>query len=196
MYRDVRTAINEKDKTVVQDLVREQVAGGADVIDVNLGPTKGDAVGELRLAGPDRPRGHRQADLAGQREARPAGRGGPQGAGRPCRSTKLVINSCTAAPESMAKLIPLAAEHADRHHRPDDGPGGRAGQRGEAGRVRGDVPDDGDRRRHCPGGRLPRSDHPAGQRRLQAAAERDGGDPAVGAWSATRRRTSSSGCRT
>ena len=44
MYRDVRKAINQKEKSVVEDLVRQQVAGGADVIDINLGPTKGDPV--------------------------------------------------------------------------------------------------------------------------------------------------------
>ena len=44
MYRDVRKAINEKEKQPVQDIVKEQVAGGADVMDINLGPTKGDAV--------------------------------------------------------------------------------------------------------------------------------------------------------
>ena len=44
MYRDVRKSINEKSKETVQQLVREQVAGGADVLDINLGPTKGDPV--------------------------------------------------------------------------------------------------------------------------------------------------------
>ncbi len=29
MYRDVRTAIQERDKQLIQDLAREQVAGGA-----------------------------------------------------------------------------------------------------------------------------------------------------------------------
>ncbi len=44
MYRDVRAAIGERNKTVIQDLLRPQVEGGADVIDVNVGPSKGDPV--------------------------------------------------------------------------------------------------------------------------------------------------------
>ena len=34
----------ERNKQVIQDLAREQLAGGADVIDINIGPTKGDPV--------------------------------------------------------------------------------------------------------------------------------------------------------
>ena len=44
MYRDVRTAIPERNKTVIQSLAREQLAGGADVMDLNVGPSKGNAV--------------------------------------------------------------------------------------------------------------------------------------------------------
>ena len=42
MYRDVRGAIKDRDKKIVQDLVQEQLAGGADIIDINIGPVKGD----------------------------------------------------------------------------------------------------------------------------------------------------------
>jgi 5-methyltetrahydrofolate corrinoid/iron sulfur protein methyltransferase len=110
MYRDVRAAINDKDKKVVQDLVAAQVAGGADVLDVNLGPTKGDAAENfvwlartihevtdkpisLDSAKPDL----LVAAVPKVKQALPG--------------VKLVINSCTAAPDCMAKLIPLAAGH-------------------------------------------------------------------------------------
>ena len=109
MYRDVRKAINEKEKTVVQDLVREQVAGGADVMDINLGPTKGDPVENFVWLAQtihevtDRPISLDSAkpDLLARavpkvKEALP--------------DTKLVINSSTAAPDVMGKLIPVAAE--------------------------------------------------------------------------------------
>ena len=109
MYRDVRKAINEKEKTVVQDLVREQVAGGADVMDINLGPTKGDPVENFVWLAQtihevtDRPISLDSAkpDLLARavpkvKEALP--------------ETKLVINSSTAAPDCMGKLIPVAAE--------------------------------------------------------------------------------------
>jgi 5-methyltetrahydrofolate corrinoid/iron sulfur protein methyltransferase len=110
MYRDVRTAVNEKDKNVVQDLVREQLAGGADVLDVNLGPTKGDAVENFVWLArtihevTDKPISldSAKADLlvAAVPKVKQA-----------LPDAKLVINSSTAAPESMAKLIPLAAQH-------------------------------------------------------------------------------------
>ena len=110
MYRDVRKAINEKDKTVVQELVREQVAGGADVMDINLGPTKGDTtenfvwLAETVHEITDKPVSLDSAKpkvlLAAVPKVKQA-----------LPEVKLVINSSTAAPESMEQLIPLAAEH-------------------------------------------------------------------------------------
>jgi 5-methyltetrahydrofolate corrinoid/iron sulfur protein methyltransferase len=111
MYRDVRQAINDKDGTLVKSLVREQVAGGADVIDINLGPTKGDAAENFVWLArtvhevTDKPISLDSAkpDLLVQaipkvKQALP--------------DTKLVINSCTAAADNMAKLLPLAARHS------------------------------------------------------------------------------------
>ncbi|MGQ9573737.1 MAG: dihydropteroate synthase [Thermoguttaceae bacterium] len=110
MYRDVRGAIDQRNPAVVQELVRAQVAGGADVIDVNLGPTRGDPVDNfLWLArtvheATDKPISLDSAkpDLLVQvvpkvKQALP--------------DVRLVINSSTAAPETMGKLIPLAAAH-------------------------------------------------------------------------------------
>lgn len=109
MYRDVRTAIQERNKQVIQDLLCAQLAGGADVIDVNIGPVKGDTVEHfLWLARTvhevtDKPISldSAKADLLVQvvpkvRQALP--------------DTKLVINSCTASPDYMNKLIPTAVE--------------------------------------------------------------------------------------
>jgi 5-methyltetrahydrofolate corrinoid/iron sulfur protein methyltransferase len=108
MYRDVRAAIVERDKTVIQTLTRGQLAGGADVMDLNVGPAKGDPVENfLWLAQTvhevtDKPLSldSAKADLLVQvvprvRQALP--------------NTKLVINSCTAAPVYMNKLLPVAA---------------------------------------------------------------------------------------
>ncbi|MHB1034885.1 MAG: dihydropteroate synthase [Pirellulales bacterium] len=110
MYRDVRGAIADRNKTVVQDLLKEQLAGGADVIDINVGPTKGDAVGNFVWLAQtvheitDKPLSldSAKANLLVEvvpkvREALP--------------DTGLVINSCTAATEYMDKLIPLAVEN-------------------------------------------------------------------------------------
>jgi 5-methyltetrahydrofolate corrinoid/iron sulfur protein methyltransferase len=110
MYRDVRAAINDKDKKIVQDLVAAQVAGGADVLDVNLGPTKGDAAENfVWLARTIREVTDKPISLDSAKPdllvaAVPKVRAALPG-------IKLVINSCTAAPDCMAKLLPLAAEH-------------------------------------------------------------------------------------
>ena len=111
MYRDVRQAINEKDKKIVQDLVREQVAGGADVIDINLGPTKGDAAENFVWLAQTV---HEVADKPISLDsAKPdlLVRAVPK-VKEVLPDTKLVINSCTAAVENMAKLVPLAAQHS------------------------------------------------------------------------------------
>ncbi len=109
MYRDVRRAINDKDKTVIQELVCCQVAGGADVIDINLGPTRGNPVENfLWLAQTvaevtDKPI---SLDSAKPNVLIEAVRG--VRAAMPDRP--LVINSSTATPEVMGQLIPLAVE--------------------------------------------------------------------------------------
>ncbi len=108
MYRDVRAAIADFDKAVVQDLLAAQLAGGADVIDINIGPTKGDAVGNfLWLARTvseitDKPLSIDSAKAALLVEVVPKVR-------QALPKTRLVINSCTAAPDYMDKLLPLAA---------------------------------------------------------------------------------------
>ena len=110
MYRDVRAAINEKDKTVVQDLVKEQVAGGADVLDVNLGPTKGDPVANFVWLAQtvhevtDKPISLDSAKPKLLVEAVPKVR-------EVLPNTKLVINSSKATTDNMDRLIPLAAAH-------------------------------------------------------------------------------------
>ncbi len=105
MYRDVRAAIGERNKQVIVDLLKPQLAGGADVIDVNIGPSKGDPVENfVWLAGvvrevTDKPISLDSAkpDVLVQAVPRVGG--------------KLVINSSTADPACMGKLVPLAAEH-------------------------------------------------------------------------------------
>ncbi len=110
MYRDVRAAIDEHKADVIQQLVRHQLEGGADVIDINLGPTKGDPVENFvwlaRVVHEVTPKplslDSAKPDLLVQvvprvRAALP--------------ETKLIINSSTAAPESMGKLVPLAVQH-------------------------------------------------------------------------------------
>lgn len=110
MYRDVRAAIPERNKQVIRELLEKQLAGGADVIDVNIGPSKGDPVENFVWLAQtvhevtDKPLSidSAKADLLVQvvprvREVLP--------------DTKLVINSCTAAEAYMDKLIPIAVQN-------------------------------------------------------------------------------------
>lgn len=110
MYRDVRGAINQKEKKVVQDLAREQVAGGADVLDINLGPTKGDPVENfVWLAQTVSEVTERPLSLDSAKPKVLAEAIAKVRAALP--ETKLIVNSSTAAAESMEKLIPTAVEH-------------------------------------------------------------------------------------
>jgi 5-methyltetrahydrofolate corrinoid/iron sulfur protein methyltransferase len=110
MYRDVRGAIADRDKTLIHSLLKEQLAGGADVIDINIGPTKGDAAGNFvwlvqtvaevtdKPLSIDSAKANLLVEVVPKvKEALP--------------HTKLVINSCTAAPDYMDKLVPLAVKH-------------------------------------------------------------------------------------
>lgn len=47
MFKDVRKAIRAKDKKIVQDLARAQMAAGAKALDLNVGPASADAVGAM-----------------------------------------------------------------------------------------------------------------------------------------------------
>ncbi|NQT36814.1 MAG: dihydropteroate synthase [Planctomycetes bacterium] len=109
MYRDVRSAINEKEKAAVLALTKEQVAGGADIMDINLGPTKGDPVenfvwlAQTVAEATDLPI---SLDSAKPKMLAEAVRRVKEA----LPNTRLVINSSTAAPENMEQLIPVAAE--------------------------------------------------------------------------------------
>jgi 5-methyltetrahydrofolate corrinoid/iron sulfur protein methyltransferase len=111
MYRDIRGAINDRDKAPVLEQTKLQVAGGADVIDINLGPTKGDPVdnfvwlSETVAEVTDKPISIDSAkpDLLLQVIPKVKAAVG---------DTRVIVNSTTADPDCMAKLIPLAAEHS------------------------------------------------------------------------------------
>jgi 5-methyltetrahydrofolate corrinoid/iron sulfur protein methyltransferase len=110
MYRDVRGAIADRDKEVIHRLLADQLAGGADVIDINIGPTKGDPTENfLWLAQTvhevtDKPLSLDSAKANVLVQAVPAVR-------EALPDTGLVINSCTAAREYMDKLVPLAVQY-------------------------------------------------------------------------------------
>jgi len=110
MYRDVRKAINNRDKGPVKALVKEQIAGGADVIDINLGPTKGDAAGNFVWLAETV---HEVAEAKGKPLSLDSAKpkvlieAVPKVKER-LPEAKLIINSSTADPDCMGQLVPLA----------------------------------------------------------------------------------------
>ena len=47
MFKSVKKAIQERDASVIQDLAKRQVAGGAKALDLNVGPAVSDAEGAM-----------------------------------------------------------------------------------------------------------------------------------------------------
>ncbi len=47
MFKEVKRAVEDRDKRAIQDLARRQLVAGADALDVNVGPTKGKAVDNM-----------------------------------------------------------------------------------------------------------------------------------------------------
>jgi len=48
MFKDVASAIANKEKAVIQRLAKEQISSGADVLDVNVGPAAPDAISAMK----------------------------------------------------------------------------------------------------------------------------------------------------
>jgi len=109
MYHDIRGAIKERNKEVVQKILQEQLAGGADVIDINVGPVKGDAsehfvwlaqtVAEVtdKPLSLDSAKKNVLADAVVKvKEALP--------------DAKLIVNSCTAGADYMETLLPVTVQ--------------------------------------------------------------------------------------
>lgn len=101
----VRTAIEERDKSLVQDLARRQVANGAQMLELNIGPQKKagaevmdwlvNTVQEVVDVPLSLDTTNPEAIKAGLKV---------------CKK-KPIINSTNADPERLAVLLPLAAQH-------------------------------------------------------------------------------------
>jgi 5-methyltetrahydrofolate corrinoid/iron sulfur protein methyltransferase len=48
MFTEVKKGVEDRDKKVIQDLALRQLEAGADALDVNVGPTKGKAIENMR----------------------------------------------------------------------------------------------------------------------------------------------------
>jgi len=101
----VRTAIEERDKSLVQDLARRQVANGAQMLELNIGPQKkaGAEVMDWLVNTVQEVVDIPLSLDTTNPEAIKAGL-------KVCKK-KPIINSTSADPERLAVLLPLAAQH-------------------------------------------------------------------------------------
>lgn len=105
MFKAVRNAIMEKDAAAIQRIAREQIAMGADVLDVNVGPASSDKAGAMQWLVEtiqevtDKPL-CLDTPIPGVMEA----------ALKVCDNPR-IINSTNGEKEKLDALLPLAAEY-------------------------------------------------------------------------------------
>ena len=101
----VRTAIEERDKAFIQDLVKRQVEKGAQMLDLNIGPQKkaGPEVMEWLV--------NTVQEVVDVPLSLDTTNAEAIEAGLKLAKKKPMINSTNADPERMAVLFPLAAKH-------------------------------------------------------------------------------------
>lgn len=105
MFKDVGKAIAARDKTVIQKLAADQVAAGAGMLDVNVGPAAADAVSAMQWLvetiqeATDIPLALDSTKAAAIE------------AGLKLAKKKALINSTTAAQKRLDVLLPLAKQY-------------------------------------------------------------------------------------
>ncbi len=108
MYKAVGKAIGEKDKSIIQKLAKDQVAGGANMLDVNTGPASSDPKSDMKWLVEtiqevlDIPLAldSTKADVIEE--------------GLKIVKSKALINSANADDEKLNTLIPLAKKYKAR----------------------------------------------------------------------------------
>jgi len=105
MFIDVKKAIQAQDPAPIQQLARDQVAAGANALDINVGPASSDKLGAMQwLVGITK----EVVDVplcidTTNAEVMKAGVEAAEG--------NAIINSTTGEDERMEKILPLAAEY-------------------------------------------------------------------------------------
>jgi 5-methyltetrahydrofolate corrinoid/iron sulfur protein methyltransferase len=105
MFRNVRNAITEKNVEAIQQIAKEQLAAGADALDINVGPASADKIGTMQWMiesiqeVTDKPL-CLDTPIPGVMEA----------ALKVCDNPK-IINSTNGEQEKLDALLPLAAEY-------------------------------------------------------------------------------------
>ncbi len=108
MFTRVQRAIEQKDSGSIQDIARQQLAGGADALDVNVGPACDSPEKTLRWL----------VDVIAEVTDVPVSLDSPNpdliARTLPHCKSPVIINSTTADDEKLNKLLPLAAEYRCR----------------------------------------------------------------------------------
>ncbi len=106
MFQGIRKAIEEQDKTAIQEMAMTQLKAGANILDVNVGPAKAKPIDAMKWLietirevtdaplAVDNPKWEIQSEVIPMIE-----KGGA------------VINSCKADPEELMKYLELAVEY-------------------------------------------------------------------------------------
>jgi 5-methyltetrahydrofolate corrinoid/iron sulfur protein methyltransferase len=105
MFKKVARAIKEQDKSIIHELVEKQLEGGADMLDVNVGPASANPLAAMEwLVNTIQEVGNIPLSIDSPKaEVIEAGL-------RLCKR-KSMINSTTAAPDKLAVLMPMAKKY-------------------------------------------------------------------------------------
>jgi 5-methyltetrahydrofolate corrinoid/iron sulfur protein methyltransferase len=95
MYQNIGKALKEKDKSVIQKCALEQLAGGADALDINCGPASREPL----------------SDIQWLVETIQEVTNKPLVLGLKVIKNPVIINSTTADQEKLDQLVPLAKEY-------------------------------------------------------------------------------------
>ena len=105
MFTDVKKAIENGDEEPIRDLARRQVEAGADALDLNVGPSRGDEVENLVWL----------AEIAGDETDVPlcldTAKYDVMAAALEDCDSPAIINSTKAIEEKLEKYVSLASEH-------------------------------------------------------------------------------------
>ncbi len=105
MYKQIQDAITNKDKKVVQEVAKNQIANGADALDVNVGPGSLNQLDDMKWL----------IETVCEVTDKPIAIDSPKPdiikEVLPLVKNKIIINSTDAGDEKLDKLIPLAKEY-------------------------------------------------------------------------------------
>ena len=105
MYQNIAQAIKEKNKAVIQECALAQVKAGADALDVNCGPASRQPAADIQWLV------ECIQEVTDKTISLDSSKPEVIEAGIKAARNGLVINSTTADPDKLSRLIPLAKEH-------------------------------------------------------------------------------------